>query len=89
MRRTILAAALLLISIAAPWAQSGSASFQMPRSSQDGGAVTASSTSFSLSGTLGQPDATPPAASAGHTLSGGFHRQAVADAVFGDGFEAP
>ena len=74
-------------------AQSSSASFQVPRQSIDGGAQRATSATYAVVGTLGQPDAGSPVASASYTLNGGFHRAAPAgalpDALFANGFEAP
>jgi hypothetical protein len=74
-------------------AQSSSASFQVPRQSIDGGAQRAASATYALVGTLGQPDAGSPAASATYTLNGGFHRAAPSGplpaSLFANGFEAP
>lgn len=74
-------------------AQSTSASFAMPRQSIDGGAGRAASATYSVEGTIGQPDGGPVMNSASFTLSGGFHRaaavEALPDAVFSDGFEVP
>jgi hypothetical protein len=74
-------------------AQSSSASFQVPRQSIDGGAQRATSATYAVVGTLGQPDAGSPAASASYTLNGGFHRAApngpLPDPLFANGFEAP
>lgn len=79
-----------------PWAvfaQSGSASYQIPRQSIDGGAGRATSASYTLNGTIGQPDAGATMTSASYTLRGGFHLAAPAaplpDPLFSDGFEAP
>lgn len=79
-----------------PWAafaQSGSASYQIPRQSIDGGAGRATSATYTLHGTIGQPDAGATMTSASYTLRGGFHLAAPAaplpDPLFSDGFEAP
>lgn len=72
-------------------AQSSSASFSVPRQSIDGGAQRASSASYSLNGTIGQPDAGPATSGATFSVRGGFHRAAPAgpqsDPVFANGFE--
>jgi len=83
----LLAAAPLLV-----LAQSASSSFQIPRQSIDGGAALASSASFTLSGSIGQPEAGPMMTSAGYALRGGFHVATSAEAsdtLFSNGFEAP
>lgn len=79
-----------------PWAvlaQSGSASYQIPRQSIDGGAGRATSAAYTLHGTIGQSDAGATMTSASYTLRGGFHLAAPAaplpDPLFSDGFEAP
>lgn len=72
-------------------AQSASASFEIPRQTIDGGGEPANSTTYSLQGTVGQPDAGAPMTSASYTLRGGFQVAAPAaprpDQVFADGFE--
>lgn len=89
-------AAVLLVSVG--WtgtalAQSSSASFQIPRQSIEGGAGRATSATYTLNGTIGQPDAGAPMTSATFAVRGGFHRAAPAaplpDPLFSDGFEAP
>lgn len=74
-------------------AQSASASYQVPRQSIDGGAGRATSASYTLNGTIGQPDAGTIKTSASYTVRGGFHRAAPAaplpDPIFSNGFEAP
>lgn len=74
-------------------AQSSSASYQIPRQSIDGGGGRATSASYTLHGTIGQPDAGPTMTSASYTLRGGFHLAGASaplpDALFSDGFEAP
>lgn len=85
-----IAAALLP---AAAFGQSSSASFQVPRQSIDGGAGRATSASYTLEGSIGQPDAGSTMTSASYSLRGGFHRAAPAEALpdplFSNGFEAP
>jgi len=74
-------------------AQSASASYQVPRQSIDGGAARTTSASFTLQGTVGQPDAGAVMSSASHALRGGFHMAAPSGprpvTIFRDGFEAP
>jgi hypothetical protein len=83
----------LLLAPALALAQSGSASYQIPRQSIDGGAGRATSAAYTLHGTIAQPDAGATMTSASYTLRGGFHRAAPAaplpDPLFSDGFEAP
>jgi hypothetical protein len=73
--------------------QSASASYQIPRQSIDGGAGRATSATYTLDGTIGQPDAGAIKTSTRYTLRGGFHRAAPAaplpDPLFSNGFEAP
>lgn len=90
---TLLIAALALaMPVVSALAQSSSASYQIPRESTDAGAGPASSASFTVHGTIGQPDAGAAMGSASYTLRGGFHIAAPAappsDALFADGFEA-
>ena len=93
MRRARLLRSLGLGLLVAPCvlAQSGSASFNVPRQSIDAGAGRSASASFTLHGTIGQPDAGAPAASASFSLRGGFHVAGAigppADALFANGFE--
>ena len=72
-------------------AQSSSATYNVPRQSIDGGAQRASSASYSLDGTIGQPDAGPAMSGATFSVRGGFHRAAAAgpqpDPIFANGFE--
>lgn len=83
----------LLLAPALALAQSASASYQVPRQSIDGGAGRATSASYTLNGTIGQPDAGAIKTSASYTLRGGFHRAApdapLPDPLFSNGFEAP
>jgi hypothetical protein len=86
----LLAAAVMSSAVLA---QSASASYQVPRQSIDGGAGRATSASYTLNGTIGQPDAGTTKTSASYTLRGGFHRAAPAaplpDPIFSNGFEGP
>jgi hypothetical protein len=86
-------ASALLLAPALALAQSGSASYQIPRQSIDGGAGRATSAAYRLHGTIAQLDAGATMTSASYTLRGGFHRAAPAaplpDPLFSDGFEAP
>lgn len=66
-----------------------SATFQIPRQTVDGGAATARSASFELTGAIGQPDAGAPANGGDFTVTGGFHRAARPDLLLRDGFESP
>ena len=79
------------VALGAAWAQSGSATFVLPRQSIDGGAQRASSASYRLDGTIGQPDAGPAMSGATFSVRGGFHRAAAAgpqpDPIFANGFE--
>jgi hypothetical protein len=72
-------------------AQSSSATYSVPRQSIDGGAQRAASASYSLDGTLGQPDAGPAMWGATFSVRGGFHRAAAAgpqpEPIFSNGFE--
>jgi hypothetical protein len=86
------AAGGLLVALAtAAVAQSSSATFNVPRQSIDGGAQRASSATYGLNGTLGQPDAGPAVSSATFSVSGGFHRATASgpqpDPIFANGFE--
>jgi hypothetical protein len=86
-----IAAVGLTAAFGAALAQSSSASYSVPRQSIDGGAQRASSATYSINGTVGQPDAGPAMSSAGFTVRGGFHLAAVSgplpDQIFANGFE--
>jgi hypothetical protein len=94
-RRAILYGLLgtLLIAPSAGTSQSSSASYAIPRQSIDAGGGRATSPSYVLHGTTGQPDAGTPLTSASFTLRGGFHLAAAGaplpDPLFADGFEPP
>ncbi|MCE3004817.1 MAG: hypothetical protein LW860_19305 [Xanthomonadaceae bacterium] len=93
MRRASLLRSLGLGLLIAPsvLAQFRSASFNLPRQSIDAGAGRTASASYTLHGTIGQPDAGAPASSASFSLRGGFHVAGAvappADALFANGFE--
>jgi hypothetical protein len=82
-----------LLALLAPvaLAQSGSASYSVPRESIDAGAGRATSSAYTVHGTLGQSDAAASASSASFSVRGGFHRAGTSapptDAVFANGFE--
>lgn len=77
--------------VGAALAQSSSATFNVPRQSVDGGAQRTASATFSVNGTVGQPDAGPASSSATYALRAGFHVAAATgplpDSIFGNGFE--
>ena len=84
--QVIFVALLLTISAFVPAQQSGG-EFEITSSTIDSGGGTSAGGEFSLSGTIGQPDATGNVSSGGDfLLSGGFWANAV-DRIFGDGFE--
>lgn len=82
-----------LLSPVFAFAQSASATYQVPRQSIDNGGGRATSASFTLLVTVGQPDVGATMTSARYILRGGFLVAApltpVPDSVFLDGFEAP
>ena len=82
---------LAFLIIAADSAQSSSSSYQIPRQSIDSGAGRATSASYSLNGSIGQPDAGARMTSASFRLAGGFHRANTVepgDNIFSDRFQA-
>lgn len=91
MKACLLALALLALPFVV-LAQAASASYQLSRQSIDGGAGPAISPSYSLDGTIGQPDAGATLRSQSYTLRGGFHPRGSnasdPDRLFRDGFEA-
>lgn len=54
--------------------RSSSASYHIPRQTIDAGAARASSASYTLNGSIGQPDAGPAMSSGSFRLTGGFQR---------------
>ncbi len=84
--------ALMLLLAGPVLAQSGSAGSSISRQSIDGGGGRAQSSSFELTGTIGQADAGPTMTSASFELRGGMHRQPAPQGprpaqIFADGFE--
>lgn len=71
-------------------AQSSGGDFEITKSTMDNGGGTSSGGEFSLTGTIGQPDANQRIATGGgFALSGGFWANAdVVDLIFKDGFES-
>jgi len=72
--------------------QSVSANYQIPRQTVDAGGNAASSTSFQLVSSIGQPDAGAGMSSGSYRLSGGFHRPRAGeqvDRIFSDRFQPP
>lgn len=63
---------LLSATLAASLVQLASAQFAITSYTIDAGGGTSSGGSFSLSGTIGQPDASAPSIGGGFTLTGGF-----------------
>jgi hypothetical protein len=74
---------------------SGGATYAVQRWTIDGGGGRSSGGSYTLSGTIGQPDADPlqPSTGAGYAITGGFwpgmEQSVPGTALFADGFEAP
>lgn len=71
--------------------RSSSASYQISRQTIDAGAGRATSASYMLNGSIGQPDAGPWMSSASFRLTGGFHRTTAtgeqSDTIFADRFQ--
>ena len=64
--------------------------FEITKSTIDGGGGTSSGGDFSLTGTIGQPDAGAQVALGGtFALQGGFWANAITDTLLKDGFEGP
>lgn len=89
-RFAVLAVVLALWTTNCP-AQASSASFRIPRQSIDAGGGRATSASFALQGTAGQPDSGTASNPAFGNLRGGFQppgaAQTAGDALFDNGFE--
>jgi len=83
--------AIAIVATGAVFAQSSSATYSVPRQSIDGGAQRASSATYALNGTVGQPDAGPAMSGATFSVRGGFHRATASgpqpDPIFANGFE--
>ena len=84
-----LAAMVAACGVGIAFAQSSSATYTIPRQSIDGGAKRATSATYALDGSVGQPDAGPVMSSATFSVRGGFHRAASAqsDLILANGFE--
>ena len=77
---------LLVLTALAPAQQTGGV-FEIRSSTIDNGGGTSAGGGFSLTGTIGQPDANPQTSTGGEfLLAGGFWANAV-DLIFKDGFE--
>lgn len=88
MIRKILAVLLLLTTVAALAQTEGAPTYAIDSYTIDGGGGTSTGGSFSLSGTVGQPDASPVASTGGvFSMAGGFWGGGVIDFLFKDGFE--
>ena len=69
-------------------AQQSGGDFEITESTIDNGGGTSSGGEFSLTGTIGQPDANPQISAGGQfVLSGGFWASATS-VIFSDGFES-
>lgn len=88
MIRKILAVLLLLTAVAAVAQTEGTPTYAIESYTIDGGGGTSTGGDFSLSGTVGQPDASPVASTGGvFSLAGGFWGGGLVDFIFKDGFE--
>ncbi len=72
-------------------AQSSGGPYAIPRQSIDGGAQRASSSTYAISGSIGQADAGPAMSGPTFAVRGGFHVAApsapLPDPLFANGFE--
>jgi hypothetical protein len=90
---SLLRCVVICLAVLTPSATSfgqSSASYRIERSSIDAGAARANSASYTLVGTVGQPDAGLPQAGASQLLRGGFHvasATTLPDELFRDSFE--
>ena len=92
MRRTVISALTtlaFLVSVVA-LAQSSGGEFEIVKNTIDGGGGMSQGGDFSLTGTIGQPDAGNKVLTGGKfSLSGGFWANAtIVDALFKDSFES-
>ena len=87
---TISSFAFILLITTIALAQSSGGDFEITKSTIDNGGGTSSGGEFSVTGTIGQPDANPQISTGGKfTLAGGFWATAtVVDTIFQDGFES-
>ena len=81
---------LTILITAIAFAQSSGGEFTIVKSTMDNGGGKSSGGEFSLTGTIGQPDANPQISTGGgFALSGGFWADAtVIDLIFKDSFES-
>ena len=81
---------LLILITAIAFAQSSGGDFEIVKSTVDNGGGTSVGGDYSLTGTIGQPDANHQISTGGgFTLAGGFWANAtVNDVIFKDGFES-
>ncbi len=88
----IIASSLLMSALSVGLAQSGG-TYDITRSTLDGGGGRSTGGSFAVSGTTGQPDAGLVMSGGSFNLSGGFWPapapSQLPDALFQDGFESP
>jgi len=84
---TVILVVLLCVSVLV-FGQSSGGDFELTKSTIDSGGRTSTGGNFSLTGTIGQPDANPQMSSEGEfLLTGGFWAKAI-DLIFKDGFES-
>lgn len=92
MKRTtvIVLATLIALVSAIALAQSSGGEFEIVKSTIDNGGGTSFSGDFSITGTIGQPDANRQISAGGEfAIAGGFWANAIViDVIFGDGFES-
>lgn len=89
MKRTLISSFFLLAVLisAITFAQFSGGDFEITKSTIDGGGGTSSNGDFSLTGTIGQPEANRQISSGGgFMLAGGFWAKAH-DVIFRNGFE--
>lgn len=91
MRARLLGTAILagLLSSALSLAGPSGGDFEITKGTIDGGGGTSAGGEFSLTGTIGQPDANAQSSGGGEfLLAGGFWARAI-DLIFKGGFEGP
>ena len=81
---------LTILITAIAFAQSSGGDFEITKSTIDGGGGTSSGGDFTVTGTIGQPDANPQISTGGgFALTGGFWADAtIIDLIFKDSFES-
>jgi hypothetical protein len=88
LKKTTVILVALLCASGLIFAQSSGGAFEITKSTIDSGGGTSTGGGFSLTGTIGQPDANPQLSSGGEfLLAGGFWAKAI-DLIFKDGFES-